>query len=183
MIDIVARALAKVIPLYVRDTGSGQPREFSAAELEGAVITRAATVLKLKDGRSFSSVSVKRADVRQAIVILRAVGIEELTRTVPRAPEARRSEARDRAAELRARLAEVEALLRPPLLPEQVERANHLLVTTARHVGDGRVANLAMRVMSIALESKGSEDTPDELKAALARLRTAAEDSEAADGC
>jgi hypothetical protein len=36
-------------------------------------------------------------------------------------PEPQRSEARDRAAELRARLAEIEALLRPPLLHEQVD--------------------------------------------------------------
>jgi hypothetical protein len=36
MIDIVARALAKVTPLYVLDSSSGKPREVSAAELEGA---------------------------------------------------------------------------------------------------------------------------------------------------
>jgi hypothetical protein len=43
MIDIVARALAKVTPLYVLDSSSGKTREVSAAELAGAVITRAAT--------------------------------------------------------------------------------------------------------------------------------------------
>jgi hypothetical protein len=134
MIDIVARALAKVTPLYVLDSSSGKTREVSAAELAGAVITRAATVLTLKDGRSFSSVSVKRADVRQAIAILKAIGIEELT-TRPQAPEPQRSEAPNRAAELRTRLAEIEALLRPPLLHEQVDQANHLLVSGSSLAG------------------------------------------------
>jgi hypothetical protein len=134
MIDIVARALAKVTPLYVLDSSSGKTREVSAAELAGAVITRAATVLTLKDGRSFSSVSVKRADVRQAIAILKAIGIEELT-TRPQAPEPQRSEAPNRAAELRTRLTEIEALLRPPLLPGQVEQVNHLLVSGSSLAG------------------------------------------------
>ncbi|HEX5767811.1 MAG TPA: hypothetical protein VFX94_06215, partial [Burkholderiales bacterium] len=78
MIDVVARALVRVAPLYVRDAGSGEPRELTAFELEGALIARAATLLTLKDGRSFSSASIKRADLRQAIVILKAVGVDEL---------------------------------------------------------------------------------------------------------
>jgi hypothetical protein len=181
MIDIVARALAKVAPLYVRDAGSGEPRELSAAELEGAAISRAATTLSLRDGRSFSSVSIKRADLRQAIAILKAVGIEELApRRKPEEPP--RADARDRAAELRSRVAQIEALLRAPLIPDQVERANRLIVTTARQAPDGRVANLAMRLMSIVQESKGAEEPPAGLRAALLRLRSAVDEETAPPG-
>ena len=175
MVDIVARALAKVAPLYVRDAGSGQPRELAAGELEGAVISRAATLLALMDGRTFSSVSIKRADLRQAIAVLKAVGIEELApRRKPESPP--RSEARERVAELRTRIAEIEALLRPPLLAEQVERANRLIVSTARQAPDGRVANLAMRLMTVVQEAKDSDEPSQSVQAALVRLRTALEE-------
>ena len=73
-------------------------------------------------------------------------------------------------------MAQIEALLRPPLLPEQVERANRLIVTTARQAPDGRVANLAMRLMSVVQESKGSDEPSAGLQAALVRLRSAAEE-------
>lgn len=176
MVDIVARALAKVAPLYVRDPASGGPRELGAGELEGAVMARAATLLTLSDGRTFSSVSIRRADLRQAIAVLKAVGIEELApRRKPHEPP--RNEARDRVAEIRRRVAEIEALLRPPLLAEQVERANRLIVTTARQAPDGRVANFAMRLMTVVQESKDTDDASTVLQAALARLRTAVEES------
>lgn len=172
MVDIVARALAKVAPLWVRDAGSGQPRELSGAELESAVISRAATMLTLKDGRGFSSVSIRRADLRQAIAVLKAIGISELA---PRheGAEPPRSHARDRAETLRARVVEIEALLRPPLLPDQVEHANHLIVATAREAPDGLVANLAMQLMSIVQESGGRAEMSAGLRLALERLRTA----------
>jgi hypothetical protein len=175
MTDILARALARVAPLYVLDSSSAQPRELSAAELEGAVIDRTATLLTLKDGRSFSSVSIKRADLRQAVAVLKAVGIEELApRRKPAEPP--RTEARDRAAELRARVDEIEALLRAPLLSGQVECANRLIVSAARQAPDGRIANLAMRLMNVVQESKGTDELPRGVQVALARLRTAVEE-------
>jgi hypothetical protein len=175
MIDIVARALTRVAPVYVRDASSAQPRQLSAAELEGAVVSRGATLTLLRDGRAFSSVSIRRADLRQAVAVLMAVGIEELA---PRqkSQEPPRAELQDRAAELRERVAQIEALLRPPLLPDQVERANRLIVTMARQAPDGRVANLAMRLMSVVQESKGRDEPSAGLQAALVRLRTAAEE-------
>jgi hypothetical protein len=179
MVDIVARALARVAPLYVRDSATGQPRELAPAELEGSVIARAATLLTLRDGRSFSSVSVRRADLRQAIAVLKAVGIEELAPR-HRVEEPPRTEARDRAAEIRQRVAEIEALLRPPLAPDKLERANRLIISTAREAPDGRVANLAMRLMSVVQESKSSDATSAGLHAALVRLRTAIEESKSA---
>jgi hypothetical protein len=176
MLGLVACALAKVAPLYVRDAASGEARELTAAELDGVVVvTRAATLLTLRDGRTFSSVWMKRADLRQAIAILKAVGIEELA---PRhkVEEPPRPGARDRLAELRDRVAEIERLLRPPLLPDQVERANRLIITIARQAPDGREANLAMRLMSAVQDSRDRDDVPDGVLAALARLHTAAEE-------
>jgi hypothetical protein len=176
-INTVARALATVTPLYVRDSSSGQPRELSAAELEGAVVARAATVFTLKDGRTFSSVSIQRADLRRAIAVLKAIGIGELA---PRhnGEEPPRTKARDRTAELRERVAEIEQLLRPPLLSDQAERAIRLIVSTARQAPNGHVANLAMQLMSAVENSKGRDDVPDGVQAALVRLHTAVEKSQ-----
>src|SRR5919106_1044317 len=91
---------------------------------------RSATVLVLSDGRSLSGVSIKRVDLRQAIAILKALGIQELA---PRQkPEHPAAPAPEGLAELGASLAEIEALLRLPLVPAQVERANRLIVVMAR---------------------------------------------------
>src|SRR5687768_6703928 len=83
MIDIVAAAIAKVAPLYVQDPGSGTLRQLTESELEGATVKRSATNLVLRDGRTLSSVSLKRVDLRQAIAILKAVGIPELRTAQP----------------------------------------------------------------------------------------------------
>lgn len=39
-------------------------------------------------------------------------------------------------------------MLKPPLIPSEVERAKRAAVSLARHTTDGRVANLAMQLMS-----------------------------------
>jgi len=78
---------------------------------------------------------------------------------------------------LRARLAEVENLLQPPLLPAQVERAKAGAVWIARHAPHGRVANLAMQLMSALHESQGDDDVPGGFRMALARLRAAFEET------
>jgi hypothetical protein len=174
MVDIVALALARVAPLYVRDLG--QPRELNGAELEGAAIRGGATVLTLRDGRTFSSVTMRRADLRQAIAILKAVGVAEIA-PLPKAPQPLPSQEHDRAAKLRACVAEVEALLHPPVLPGHVERANRLLIRAARQASDGNVANLAMRLMSLVQESKDEDEMPDSVRVAVVSLRTAVDES------
>src|SRR5688500_8345984 len=78
MVDVVGNALARVAPLYVQDPKQGSARELTPLELDGAAVRRAATLLVLRDGRTLSSVSMKRADLRQAIAILKAVGIPGL---------------------------------------------------------------------------------------------------------
>jgi hypothetical protein len=156
MLDIVAGALAKVAPLYVQDPGSGTPRPLMPNELE--------------DGRSLSSVFIKRSDLRQAIALLKALGIPEL-----QGPRAQAEEPKPKAAEPGDPLetvAELEKLLSAPLLPLQAERASRLLVSIARHAPRGRVANLAMQLMSALHESRYEVVEPF-----LAQLRAAMEEA------
>ena len=174
MIDVVARSLARVAPLYVRDVPGAEPRELTAAELQGASVKRGATILVLADGRTFSSVTIKRADLRQAIAILRAVGVEELK---PRQKAAAPRADEPKAEKLLAQIREVESLLEPPLLPGHLERAGRQMISIARDAPHGRVANLAMRLMSALLEARGADGLPPSVLAEVARLRAAVEEA------
>lgn len=177
MIDVVARALAKVAPIYVRDAAAADPRSLTPSEVEGATIRHGATVLALADGRSFSSATIKRLDLRQAIAILKAVGIEELQ---PRRPAAEPGPGKPGNEKLLGQIGEVEILLEPPLLPGHLERAGHQMISIARDAPHGRVANLAMRLMSALLESRGADELPPAVRAELARLRAAVEEAQVA---
>ena len=65
-------------------------------------------------------------------------------------------------------------------MPVQVARANRLAVQLARTAKDGRIANLAMQLVSALHESSGGmQDLPGGYRMALARLRAALEDAEA----
>jgi hypothetical protein len=176
-IDLVANALARVVPLYVSDPKLGAPRELSEAEREGATIKRGATLLALRDGRTLSSVSIKRGDLRQAIAILKAIGIPELVR---RAPPPTAEPAREPGVPLAGQVAEIERLLQRPLLAEQINQANRLLVALARHAPQGRVANLAMRLMSAVHDDASNRAEAQEVSVLLARLRAAAEEDQSA---
>jgi hypothetical protein len=113
---------------------------------------------------------VKRAELRQAIAILKAVGIEELA-PHRKTPEPRPTESPDPRAEFLSRVGEIESLLKSSLLPDQVEQANRLLVRIAREASSGRVSNLAMRLTSVM------KDDPDQVRVLLARLRSALEEN------
>jgi hypothetical protein len=174
MLDVVANALARAAPFYVQDAGGGPAHELSPAELEGATVLRGATVLALKDGRMLTGVSIKRADLRQAVAILKSVGIPELRTAPPK-------EANVEAPTLRAQVAELEALLRQPLIAPHVAKANALAVAIARHARDGRVANLAMQLVSAVHEAKSdAEGETHPVAVALARLRAGLEQGEGA---
>ena len=176
MLDVMAQALTRSAALHQIDAQTGLTRELSPAELEGAVARRGATELVLKDGRTLSGVSVKRADLRQAIALLHTIGVPELAAAPPPAV-AGKPVVNANGEALRARLAEVENLLQPPLLPAQVERAKAGAVWIARHAPHGRVANLAMQLMSALHESQGDDDVPGGFRMALARLRAAFEET------
>ena len=176
MLDLIAAALARVAPLYVQDPGGGTPRQFSEGELEGAAVKRGGGIVVLRDGRTLSSVTIKRVDLRQAIAILKAVGIPGLE--PPRPFEEARAKTQTRMEPPLETLAQIERLLRPPLVPAQVERANRLAVSLARDAANGRVANLAMQLMSVVLEA-GQDNNADEARLALAVARLRAALSEA----
>ena len=129
-------------------------------------------MLVLKDGRKLSAVSMKRADLRQAVAILKTIGVQEFAQSPPPAPAA--LEPQPEVVDPLVQLAEIERLLSVPLVVPQVQRANALAVALARRAPQGRIANLAMQLVSAVHEAQ-SEQTQDidRLKLALARLRDA----------
>lgn len=174
VLDDIGMALARVAPLYVRDVGRMEPRLLAPEELHAASVRRGATVLVLKDGRALSGVSIKRVDLRQAIAVLKTLGIPDVPNLEPSGSQAQnRPAVDDRMSRLRAQLREMEELLRPPLIASQVERANSIAITIARHAPHGHIANQAMRLMSIVTDARYGRETCDEIQVALARLRAA----------
>lgn len=171
MLDELGLALARTAPLHVTDAQTGAVRPLGPAELEGAAVQRGATLLALKDGRKLLGVSIRRSDLRQAIAVLKAVGL----RDAPPAP-ATPAKTGNGSEALRARFAEVEELLKPPLVPAQVERAKVAAVWIARHAPHGRVANLAMQLMSALHETRGLDEIPGGFRMALVRLGAALEE-------
>jgi len=176
-LNVVGLALARTAPLHVVDPAAGEPRQLTPAELEGAVAKRGATTLVLRDGRSLAGVSIKRSDLRQAIAILKAVGLPEIAPAPAPAKVAEPTPGAHLQA-VRARFADVEGLLTPPLVPAQVDRAKAGAVWIARHAPHGRIANLAMQLMSALHETRGTEEIPGGFRMALARLRAALQDVE-----
>ena len=174
MLDAIARALAKVAPLYIQPPAGANPRELSAAELEGASVLAGGQRIRLANGQVFASVSIKRADLRQAIALLKLSGVagipsaaaEETARPAP--PEVM-------AGQQLARLAEMEKLLMSPLLAAQVQQAERLGIAIAREATQGSVANLSMRLLSSIHASRELGYLDDDARLALARLRLALE--------
>jgi hypothetical protein len=174
MLNVIAVALARTAPMYVMDAVIGEPRLLDPDDIEGAVAKRSATVLVLKDGRALSGVSIRRADLRQAIAILKAVGLPELKPPLTESPTTTpKPDIAEVQQTLIALLDEVEEMMKPPLISGQVERAQIAALFIARHTPNGRVANLAMQLMSALYESRGYEHVPGGYRMALARLRSA----------
>jgi hypothetical protein len=160
-LDFVALALARTVPLYAAAPAGSEPRQLTPLELEGAVPRNGATLLVLRDGRALAGVTVRRGDLRQAIAILRAVGLGDAA-PVPHAKAA----APNGAESLLARAAELETLIDAP---GEVERAKKAALWIARNSVRGQVANLAMQLMSALQEQRDA----DACRAILARLRQA----------
>ena len=175
MLNAVASALAKVVPVYVAEPGAA-PRELTQAELADAKVNSGATLLALSDGRQLSAVSIRRADLRQAIAVLKAAGVPGIT-SAPPPEESAGSVAPRRQGELLARLAELEELLSNSLPPPQIAKADRLAMAMARNATKGVVANLAMKVMS-ALHDAGGDWQSEHLRAALQELHRAVDEHE-----
>lgn len=171
MLDLIAHALAKVAPLFVGSVEGAEPRPLSAEEQETATISRGATRILLKSGLAYSSITMRRGDLRQAIAVLKALGIPELAPARAQKPVPASQETSPSYKEMHAVLDEIETLLSPPLVLTQLERANRLALSIARKGPQGRVSNLAMQLMSCLHETRGAERLPDECRLKLVRLR------------
>jgi hypothetical protein len=70
------------------------------------------------------------------------------------------------------KLAEIERLVRPPLLPSQLERAHSLALSIARNAPDGVIAMLGTRLVR-AIQDARAGDSADNRAIALilARIR------------
>jgi len=169
-LNLVGGALARVAPLYVRETKTGAVRELSQDELQGAEVRSGALLLVLKDGRTLSSVSIKRADLRQAIAVLKTIGIPELRLPLPKETPVASPEPPS----LAGQLTELEALLHAPLIAPQTEKANAIAVAIARQAREGRIANLAMQLVSAIYAARDADESEARrVPLALARLRDA----------
>ena len=165
---LIGQALAKVAPLYVRDPNTRVPRQLSLLELEGASVRKGAMAVVLKDGRTLTSVTVKRADLRHGVAILQATGIPGLV--PPRRQQLARPDP-EPFVDMVALCEELERLLRPPLIPGQVEKANSLATRIAREAPHGQIANLAMQLMSRIRDEQGVDVALAKLRAALEQYR------------
>lgn len=152
-LDLVARALARVAPLHIHDEDGGALRELTAAEISA--------------GGALPKATIKRSDLRQAIAILKSVGIPEVS-----APPARQVKpAGPPEPDLLMHCAELERRLES----KEPREVNALAVRLARCAPDGRIANLAMQLASAV--NDGRETDP-----LLARLRSVVEEVAARAG-
>jgi hypothetical protein len=78
VLNTIARALSRLIPLYIADVDGGPRRALREVELNGASVVRGATVLTLADGRSFRYLWVLRNDLREAIAVLGHTSLREI---------------------------------------------------------------------------------------------------------
>jgi hypothetical protein len=170
MLNSVATALARTVPLHITDVQTGDVRQVTPGELDGARMKRGGTVVTLKDGRALAGVTIRRADLRQGIAILKAVGVEGVVTLAPPQVKPAEDNATDTGVE---RFRELEKLLTPPLASSQVERAKKVALYIARHSRHGRVANLAMQLISALQGTHATDDIPGGFRMALARLGAA----------
>ena len=75
ILNDVARALSSLVPIYVRDRQSGQPRSLAAGELLEGRFARGAHAFVIKSGTELRGLAVQRGDMWSAIAILRSTGI------------------------------------------------------------------------------------------------------------
>ena len=75
VLDDVAHALASIVPIYARYPDSGVPQVISPAELAEGRFSRGGHLFVAKGGTQLRRLSVQRADLGNAIAILKATGV------------------------------------------------------------------------------------------------------------
>jgi len=81
VLNMAALALIRIVPIYVIDTGTGERRRLTDAELLEAQVTQGATMLVLADGRNVKDLSLLRGDLTAAIKILKGTGLKAFSST------------------------------------------------------------------------------------------------------
>lgn len=168
MLNVIGNALVRVVPVYFQDAGVARPRPLSQGEIEGSEVMHSATALVLKDGRTLTTVLIKRRDLRRGIAVLRTTGIPQLAGKRTRKPATQHEE-------LLAKVAEIERLVRPPLLPSQVERVSTLAISIARSAPQGGIATHAVRLLGALYDARAAGENADTRGIAMivARMRDA----------
>ena len=171
ILNVIGNALARVVPVYFQDPAVPKPRPLSEGELEGSRVMDRATMLVLKDGRTLTSVSIRRRDLRRGIAVLRTAGIPELSKGPAQKPAAPYPE-------LMAKVAEMEELVRPPLLPSQLGRVHGVALSIARNTADDAIADLAIRLLSAVHDARSAGEIADSraIELLVARLRNVIRD-------
>jgi hypothetical protein len=78
------------------------------------------------------------------------------------------------------KVAEIEQLVRPPLLPSQMDRVNALALAIVRSSPEDAIAHLAMRLLSAVHDARKAGESADNQAIALivARMRDAIRDKD-----
>ena len=166
LLDAVARALLRTARVHVREGEGAAPRELTPVELEGAQVLEGGRFVVLAGGRKLASVSILRGELREAIAVLRRVGVPDIGPAVQEPVKPRHAQPLDPA----AALDELERLLRPPLVSPNLEQANRILIQLARRAKPAHTASLAMQLMSALYDSRGKEALCDRVPLLLAQL-------------
>ena len=176
MLDVLARALAKTAPLYVREGADSDPRELRPDELEGLTVEKGGNLVLLQDGRKLSSVSIKRSDLRDAIAILISIGVPGISQPRIEKPATHEPPPLDP----QVALEELERLLRPPFISPEIEEVNRILIGLARQSKIAGLASTAMSLMTALNECRGRNVLSENARALLGELRAALPKSERA---
>ena len=175
MLDVVARALAKTAPLYVREGADSDPRELRPDELEGLTVENGGNLVLLQDGRKLSSVSIKRSDLRDAIAILISIGVPGISQ-----PRIEKPATHEPQLDPQVALDELERLLRPPFMSPAIEEVNRILIGLARQSKIAGLASTAMSLMTALNECRGRNVLSENAQVLLGELRAALPKSERA---
>lgn len=75
-LNVVARAIANVAPIWTADRPSGVPRQLAPIELIHCNFARGATLLVTGFGVEYRHLTIRRADMRAALAILKGAGVD-----------------------------------------------------------------------------------------------------------
>lgn len=75
ILDSVARAVSKLVPVYAADAGSGVPTALAPLDLIEGQFSRGARLFTLKGGKSMRGLTIQRRDIAVAITVFKSAQI------------------------------------------------------------------------------------------------------------